>query len=145
MSVAFEMTRIALGFRDGIGDEIIAKKIIELAKAGEIDNSTMLDALAHQKCLSTRYVATSLISRLVEIEGASRQKDSYPRTFSQLPTNSSRLFTFKLPRLKGAARAYCQDLSMHCCDRGPNRDKQSDWRSIGHPAGNRVIAPHLKS
>jgi hypothetical protein len=43
MSIAFEMTRIALGFRDGIGDEIIAKKIIELAKAGEIDPNRLCD------------------------------------------------------------------------------------------------------
>jgi hypothetical protein len=43
MSIAFEMTRIALSFRDGIGDELIAKKIIELAKAGEIDPNRLCD------------------------------------------------------------------------------------------------------
>jgi hypothetical protein len=32
MSIAFEMTRIALGFRDGIGDEIIAKKLLNLPR-----------------------------------------------------------------------------------------------------------------
>jgi hypothetical protein len=35
MGVAYEMVRAALGYKGTIADEVIANKIIELAKAGE--------------------------------------------------------------------------------------------------------------
>jgi hypothetical protein len=41
MGVAFEMTRVSLGLTDDLANGIIAKPIIELAKAGE-RNSDLL-------------------------------------------------------------------------------------------------------
>ena len=35
LNVALEMTRLSLGLKDDLADGIIAKRIIELAKAGE--------------------------------------------------------------------------------------------------------------
>ena len=35
LAVALEMTRVSLGLTDDLADEIIAKQIIEFAKAGE--------------------------------------------------------------------------------------------------------------
>jgi hypothetical protein len=35
LGVALEMTRVSLGLADGFADGIIAKRIVELAKAGE--------------------------------------------------------------------------------------------------------------
>jgi hypothetical protein len=35
LNVALEMTRVSLGLKDDLANEIIAKRIIELAKAGE--------------------------------------------------------------------------------------------------------------
>ena len=39
MGVAFEMVRVALGLADGgdLANQIVAKRIIELAKAGELN------------------------------------------------------------------------------------------------------------
>ena len=35
LGVALEMTRVSLGFEDNFADGIIARRIVELAKAGE--------------------------------------------------------------------------------------------------------------
>ena len=37
LAVALEMTRVSLGLTDGLADGIIAKQLVELAKAGERD------------------------------------------------------------------------------------------------------------
>ena len=47
MGLAFEMTRLALGLADRgdiANDELIAKRIIELAKAGELNPDVLCDA-----------------------------------------------------------------------------------------------------
>jgi hypothetical protein len=46
MGLAFEMTRLALGLTDrgDIANELIAKKIIELAKAGERNSELLCES-----------------------------------------------------------------------------------------------------
>ena len=51
MGLAFEMTRLALGLADRgdiANDELIAKRIIELAKAGELNPDVLCDAVVKE-------------------------------------------------------------------------------------------------
>jgi hypothetical protein len=50
MGLAFEMTRLALGLADrgDIANELIAKRIIELAKAGELNPDVLCDAVVKE-------------------------------------------------------------------------------------------------
>ena len=48
LGVALEMTRVSLGLEDNFADGIIAKRIVELAKAGE-RNSNLLSEGALEK------------------------------------------------------------------------------------------------
>ena len=50
MGLAFEMTRLALGLaeRSDIANELIAKRIIELAKAGELNPDVLCEAVVKE-------------------------------------------------------------------------------------------------
>jgi len=50
MGLAFEMTRLALGLADrgDIANELIAKRIIELAKAGELNPDVLCEAVVKE-------------------------------------------------------------------------------------------------
>jgi hypothetical protein len=51
MGLAFEMTRLALGLADRgdiANDELIAKRIIELAKAGELNPDVLCEAVVKE-------------------------------------------------------------------------------------------------
>jgi hypothetical protein len=50
MGLAFEMTRLALGFADrgDIANELIAKKIIELAQGGELNPDILCEAVVKE-------------------------------------------------------------------------------------------------
>jgi hypothetical protein len=44
LAVALEMTRVSLGLTDNLADKIIAKQIIEFAKAGERNPDLLCEA-----------------------------------------------------------------------------------------------------
>jgi hypothetical protein len=50
MGLAFEMTRLALGLADrgDIANELIAKRIIELAQAGELKPDVLCEAVVQE-------------------------------------------------------------------------------------------------
>jgi hypothetical protein len=50
MGLAFEMTRLALGLADrgDIANELIAKRIIELAQAGELNPDVLCEAVVKE-------------------------------------------------------------------------------------------------
>jgi hypothetical protein len=50
MGLAFEMARVALGlsYRDESAKEIVAKRIIELAKAGERNPNALCDGILNE-------------------------------------------------------------------------------------------------
>jgi hypothetical protein len=62
MGLAFEMTRLALGLADRgdiANDELIAKRIIELAKAGELNPDVLCEAVAKELVNGCRSVGSS--------------------------------------------------------------------------------------
>ena len=50
MGLAFEMTRLALGLADrgDLANEVIAKRIIELAKTGELNPDVLCETIAKE-------------------------------------------------------------------------------------------------
>jgi hypothetical protein len=44
LAVALKMTRVSLGFTDGLADGIIAKQLVELAKTGERNPDLLREA-----------------------------------------------------------------------------------------------------
>jgi hypothetical protein len=103
MGLAFELTRAALRLsnQDDIPPDIIAKKVIELAKGGECDPERICDyALANFRCCMTLIL---MVSRFLE-------HCSRPGRCPLLGLSSKPDFLYMRPEAHGTPRSHSRNL-----------------------------------